>query len=53
MPEEVLDDMNIEMPEAFMINDNLVVPPAERVRTMWRSCADRISPFPLGSRLGR
>ena len=51
MPEEVLDDMNIEMPEAFMINDNLVVPPADHADDVEVVRGPNIKPFPLGSRL--
>lgn len=51
-PEDYIDGINIEMPEKFLINDNLIVEPAENGQDIDVIRGPNIKPFPKGRPMG-
>ena len=51
LPAEKLEELKIEMPSHFMINDNMVVPPAENSADVEVVRGPNIQPFPINVEL--
>lgn len=51
-PTEYIEGINIEMPEKFLINDNLIVEPAEDGKDIEIIRGPNIKPFPKGKAMG-
>ena len=51
LPVEKLEELKIEMPSHFMINDNMVVPPAENSADVEVVRGPNIQPFPINVEL--
>ncbi|MBU5293817.1 aconitate hydratase [Anaerosalibacter bizertensis] len=52
-PEAYIDDLNIDMPEKFNINDNLILEPAEVDNDIEILRGPNIKPFPKNNPLGK
>ncbi|MFP4698464.1 MAG: aconitate hydratase [Eubacteriales bacterium] len=51
-PTKYDEDIQVEMPKTFMINDNLIVPPSENPEEVEVVKGPNIQPFPLNKPLG-